>query len=1056
MNMSSTPSSPFAPSLSKLSSSLAPYPSQIHQACVITILRVIDNILADPSHSNVKLRKIKVANPAFWKRAGQWDGCIPFLIQCGFTALGEGGNGVPLHLKFENECEARREILIGGRQELVKFAVEGLQLQGHMLPVCPVQSQVNVAAAECNSFKEVSLLAKETPVSSAVSIQQKSPSNNTCPSTGDKIDKPNVSSNGPAADSDIIDSPTLSLNASSSNDQSVLKGEAASPTCQVQTVEVLKVNVQPEICEPPCVEKLKEAEAVPPESKVDINSTASESKLKIEATAPESKTAKQICNLAAPKFTTKTSRNLKPQQSANVMPSEADHTSHELNHPKMQSTDKVTENNRISPQAKVASQSIAEQTGEKMSPAESDEMTDLLAEIENELNDDGPILSQGSDDQTTTCESIFLLEDKGHGVGNSSSNEIVLDTNKEAAAVVRDTNTFVEDNIGKDDPSLQTQRLAVEKTEFDRCTDTVDTTKSTAAIIEGTANQNVASTEAAQDEVELMAIDTKTMYDYREVIMESFLDAPDENSMNQKSKESLSEESESPMSATASNNVITDPDQHTIYESTGGENINILSDEHLPSVAASVNQQNSISEDDCKELGELEKSQHPVQESTPCHLDVNTTYNLLLHNIPLSEGEFSSSDDDEAKAFLLGFELCHRMLILIWNTEDSLWKETHSMAKTQNVTAGLTNVKPWTQCSTKESSDKKTRTEEGGSNKHYDTEPALIVPLSFVYEAWAYLLNAKNDSSTRSRTMYSWIVSNHPELSTLSDIPVSTSALFTNVCEEDAAICNYVCNSLCKCGLATVYGADVVTSTDGVSSDLSFFIGIEHSVLKNCVAGESILLDKQLVTGCHDIIVKSLLPHINKLLENEEFSNDESALFWYSCRYAIHHLLSCNRMHEAERLLLDKKFAKARLKCMGISRAVHTHCWECTAMTELKTMQSSQPYATVESSKPSHEIWRQNCMESICNMSTLLRDNNNSNSLDINVRGLKRELGSCFQLLGESIGSTGEFITEEIKQYERALMFRTEAFGDHQNHESIADTLCEYSVHRHVYITWHH
>lgn len=105
--------------------------------CLVTLLRIIDNLLSKPNEP--KVRSIRCANIAFDKKVGQCKGGYEFLYSIGFlpryAALGGSGN-IPemLELKAENES---REILLRGRQTLVQSAVRDLQLSSDDLPKFP-------------------------------------------------------------------------------------------------------------------------------------------------------------------------------------------------------------------------------------------------------------------------------------------------------------------------------------------------------------------------------------------------------------------------------------------------------------------------------------------------------------------------------------------------------------------------------------------------------------------------------------------------------------------------------------------------------------------------------------------------------------------------------------------------------------------------------------------------------------------------------------------------------------------------------------------------------
>ena len=122
------------------------------RACVLTLLRILDNVLNDPDGSEPKLRRIRASSPAFWRRCGRWDGSAAFLVEgCGFAGSGSGsttgggggsgggagGGGAgapPSILRLEDEDRRR---LLRGRGELVGLAAGRLGIAAGSLPDPP-------------------------------------------------------------------------------------------------------------------------------------------------------------------------------------------------------------------------------------------------------------------------------------------------------------------------------------------------------------------------------------------------------------------------------------------------------------------------------------------------------------------------------------------------------------------------------------------------------------------------------------------------------------------------------------------------------------------------------------------------------------------------------------------------------------------------------------------------------------------------------------------------------------------------------------------------------
>ena len=887
-------------SLSQLYTSLAPHPPQIHQACILTILRVVDNILSDRCRSNAKLRKIKVANPAFWKRAGQWDGSLSLLVDCGFTAVGEGENGGPLHLKFENEDDESRDKLLRGRDELAKFAVEKLEFPIHMLPECPVQREIN---ATCNSSQEV-LQAYREPTSQNAELD---PTLFTC----DVHEK-----------STKVDQSTLSTT-SNSTDKNRLSTNRSPAAISVSAESVNNGK-----------DKTNHSYVLESNSREDD----SNKNTKLDEITLDDATEERI-----PDQTT----------TASLEPNAADgDTTIELSE---DSPERATENHC----GDIAHLEVPSE--QQMAEAQPDEMTELLTEIDNELSDD--ILHVSS----------------------------ALNDTQEAAVMTI--------TAAPEAPTLLEKETDTNQSDKDK----------TSEISQDTMNT------VSDDNLDILS-------DFNENQVE----------LNPNESSNFIEFNEQPVDQSNAGMMLNDSEIRATHAM-----MNIVNN-------GSVNEHDATQKESRVNMAEKQLFGDDNQTiHTECSLSATDkeAYQLSLRDIPLPEGEFASSDEDEMKAFYLGFELCHRLLISLWHVEPFF-----SSGQPQNITTGLANVKSWSKCDSSTTEKECKREDEANS---MSSEPSLIVPLAVVYKAWSHLLNSKSNTASQARAIYSWIVSNHPNSATLHGVPNPESILCCNASKEDIEICNYVCFSLNTCGLVSIYGADIIAFSENVASDLSFFIGAKQ---RSCSIHDekSIMLDQHLLNECHSILADAMLPNINTFLNKNDLSPDESISLWYWCRYSILHLLSSGKLDEAEQLLLDKKFARARLKSIGIPHAVLTVCSECARMTTLKpdsntqlqVVSSRSQNSTLTNIKPQ----RQSRVRSLCNMSAALQDYANNISAVFNTRGFKKELGSCFQKLGESIGITGDSIAEEINQYEQALMLRLEAYGDKQDHESVADTLCRYFV----------
>lgn len=911
----------FNSSISQLSSSLAPHPPQIHQACILTILRVVDNILSGRSRSNVKLRKIKVANPAFWKRAGQWDGSLSFLVDCGFTAVGKGENDSPLHLKFENEDDESRDKLLRGRVDLVKFAVEKLLLPTHMLPECPVQQEIDAA---CSSSQQT--LQTDKPFQEA-SPQNAEPDATSCTSDVETSTTPHEKS--------IKEDPFTQLDTTSRSTDNKELSTTDSPAAISISAE--SVDNGEDKTNHPCVLESKSHE-YDSAKKNKLNEITIEDAT--EERLPDMKVRDGLTNsteIAKVSLEQNTAEEALPNENVSDI-SKANDTTIE---PSEFLSESATENRWVDN----AHLEVPSTQQHQLDEAPPDEMTELLTEIDNELNDDILPVSH-----------VF--------------------TNAHAAAVI-----------------------------------TITAAPEAPRLLE---NQ----------------ISTNQLYEDKEAeISQDAMNSADNYNLN-----ILSDFIENQVGLNPIESNIIESNEQPIDQSNAGTMSNDLENRAVHAIVNIVKNDTANEHDDTVE-SQKESRDLMGEKHTESNLSMtdHEAYQLLLRDIPLPEVEFASSDEDEMKAFYLGFELCHRLLISLWDIDS-----TRTSGQPQNITTGLANVKSWSKCDSP-NTEKEWKREANSMC----SEPSLIVPLAVVYEAWSHLLNSKTDIASRARAAYSWIVSNHPNLSTLHGVPNPTSLLCRNVTKEDIEICNYVCLSLSTCGLVTIYGADIIAFSENMAMDLSFFIGVEQ---RSCSIYDEklIMLDQHLLNECHYILAEAIQPHINTFLDKKELIPDESMSLWYWCRYSVRHLLAGGKLDEAEQLLLDKRFARARLKSLGIHRAVQIVCLECTRMTTLKPEQQALSSRSQNANTTDIKSWRQNRIRSLCVMSATLQDHAIHTSVVLNTRGFKKELGTCFQMLGTSIGSTGDNISEEINQYEQALMLRTEAYGDKQNHESIADTLCRY------------
>lgn len=132
---------------------------------------------------------------------------------------------------------------------------------------------------------------------------------------------------------------------------------------------------------------------------------------------------------------------------------------------------------------------------------------------------------------------------------------------------------------------------------------------------------------------------------------------------------------------------------------------------------------------------------------------------------------------------------------------------------------------------------------------------------------------------------------------------------------------------------------------------------------------------------------------------------------------------------------------------MGTLRGTIAHSSECAAMNArsyatLKARQCNGLQSDDDESSTVAIKWRESCFKSLLLVSTILREMvGELFPSDSSARRIKGEIGSSFQVIGELIGDMGGHSAEEMEHLEEALKLKTEACGDDQNNESIADTL---------------
>jgi len=501
----------------------------------------------------------------------------------------------------------------------------------------------------------------------------------------------------------------------------------------------------------------------------------------------------------------------------------------------------------------------------------------------------------------------------------------------------------------------------------------------------------------------------------------------------------------------------------------------------------------------------------------------NQAFFDLIRSIPLPDVEFSTVDGEDAVAYRRGFELCHRAIFSLWpafdtdiqnerlnskNPDKVVW----SALQASNIANGLSNINVWkdskeyagmVECevsSRNKSSTPKNEVVSDNNTHSNKVDPVILVPLSFIYEAWACILGLNPPHSpsdfesinvgARCGTMYTWALSNSKNL-------IPSLSYQTILSENIITVCNYVTDALRKVGLVELYGADVCRESIGPTSKLDFYIGLERIVFNDIVENPiGLLLDEHLLRKCQEILSHSVFTKLKNYLDNDmtqslpEFGHTNHSFIWYCCRHSIQHLLANGNLDEAQILLVNESFVRLRLQNTGLLRGTFQHCRDCAKLTiclmkrfdswrsnELQTadehnngisgyslfpMEEYENKELKSSGAPDILAWKECYFKVLCIISTILREKAGeafskrlaegayeNNTTEYNSRHIKEEIGEAFQIVGESIGDidSDTYRIEELENYEEALQLKTEAFGGDQNNASIADTLYAMGCH---------
>lgn len=967
---------------------------QRRKLCVVTLLRIIDNILDDPDQVNLKLRKIKVTNPAFHKRCGQWDGAIDYLIQCGFkmkTGVQQNVNSPSSrHLRLD---EDDRDMLFYGREMLVQFTVLTLGVDGKSLPKCPTTQNTT-------DDDDAKLLADNTHNKSNHTIPKTSSS---APTVGDATTHHTLSR---AVQNGI----TIEEDHSVVVPNGVVSDQKTYDNAHKEQAQII---IKDEIIESATIETKTGNTSFIPAATVDDSSN----KLK------------------------------------------------ELNQVESQSTE-----DRIITVKKADEEH-----------AISDEMTNLLNEIEAELNDEfffatvedsipadeEAIVLTMSDTNTTTSEKFIdasPMEDSISGRSRQDTTSMITeeeDDNELAMAIAMSLSVPASDegvhNIEDDgnssnnrsltheeDVVLPSQHIDLELPAMaDELIQSSDTDKNLSSNGTSVAKQENGNYDNEAESPPTTSDEPNALDDNKDV------SCIESDKVEEQNVASLLGYLESDTKSTS----------HEVSDILDSSlRASIHSEKTLQTRNTSIQPQDSFDEvTDVKENEEIIELDRPPaaaddQIVSQSH-DTQSGYTDVFRNISIPEGEYASSNEDDAKTFRLGFELCHRSLFSIWL----------SSGLTRGV-FGLSNLR-------------RCREDEANTN-----DPVILIPLHLVYTVWTNVLGLQSSSShstnddgrPQSGSMYSWIISNNKELSKVDNIPIIKLSMniHTNLLSEtNISVCNYVLNALREIEVIDIYGGNVTTSP---SSDKTFFIGVERSVSEEYTNNHraSSLLSEPIIRECHGILAQIVYPKVLDQVETDDNApnnNCDQTLLWYALHHAPRHLIAVPRTSDAKELLMTSNFIRARVHCMGYLEGTRQHCKDCTDLanslsrskndwkrTQLhaadtkqeQCVMSPEDYDDHDDYDPSQQAselteWKESRVKALCAMSNILREKVGQNSES--NQDHKLEIGKSLQVVGESIGDIGVYRVEELEHYDEALQLKSEALGD--KHEEVAETLFAMGCH---------
>ena len=998
--------------------------SKVHKLCIVTLLRILDNIINDintpPERKNARIRKIKTTGP-FHDRAGQWEGSIEFLLECGFQRT----TNSQLKLMKDEPCR-----LLAGRKELVRFAVDQLGLLESKLPDCPVLDEI-VAPTNPNS----------PAIEDAVALGTED--NNACEITKSYADRSDTEYDGNQSNACLsLESSSGGVNVAVVNDsglstengdgQHVIQSskDEITPTHQHQQQdEQLPRNQLPQ---DPTVQQIPDD--VPSQSNISASDSMSSllDEIEMELNGDSSFFLGDYSGEHHHEEILGDGEIASSSSIAEGLPE----------HAQMQLETLFAADVCFMDEFSLARTHIMpeEEDNEDTLPAELDESKEQVHLLDNSNN--------------------VRLEQTKHVESEDGTD---VNANRTIVPIARD-----DDHIALILPEVVEEMLLLQQPNNEI---TIPPPESCRGHVDSPTMSETASIDKETADIIHFHGRHKSATDLLIYLV-----------------------SENEMGNGVDNTTDISPSLHVQQEQRyGDDDLGLNGNEQpmsefdrAPIAGSTLRHQNDLIDEGNADLNT------PPPGSLSDNSDMYTYYRSLFNRISPPEGEFSfANDNDEIMQYRHGFELCHRVLFSVWveairRTDASKYKIS-GRSKHVDPCAGLTNLVLHKRSEVDQdcSAEGKLLLDYGSSER-----PILLVPLDVAYASWACILDLNSDDDdddddddstnndfrissdgSSAGKMYSWIVSNHRQLSVVDDNipPAQESMLSKHDRSRLEDICNFVCKSLRDIGLISLFSANI---SGCMSADSTLYICVEGFESKDDIPRHSDeivpkLDDRALLSKCHSILSRLVYP---TLLDELDFVNKSDisrlsthgVLCWYSCNFVIDHLIESGQLTTAMSLLSDTRFIRLRVNYLGCFSGASIHCRDCARLAHcLSRSQKENHFAEDSWSVPLRSSnaggfedgeltltdnqkadiagWRENHFKILRSVSTVLRGRVETLSQEGNE--VRMDIGQSMKIIGECIGEIGPYYVQEMEHYEEAFRLLSEAHGEDQNHEAIADIL---------------